>query len=211
MSWSSVRVRPATAEDLSAIVSFAEELREQVGSVVDRKRGRLSPAASRAGLESRYREALGDPERHLVVAVADDDAPLGMALFTVGPANALLDTPAVHVSHAVVADRHKRRGAGKALVAAAASFAEERGLDQVVVSVHPGSREANRFFARLGFAPLAVRRAAPTAVIRRRLQSGDPRPVEHVVRRRPRRLGRLPVSSAVLPLGHAEPERPSAG
>ena len=90
------------------------------------------------------------------------------------------------MSHAVVADRHRRRGAGRALVAAAAAFAEERGLDQLVVSVHPGSREANRFFARLGFAPLAVRRSAPVAAVRRRLPHGEARPpAEHVVRAPP--------------------------
>ena len=78
---------------------------------------------------------------------------------------------------------YQRRGAGKALVAAVTAFAEERGLDQIVVSVHPGSREANRFFARLGFAPLAVRRVAPVAVVRRRLSGADVRPPsEHVVR-----------------------------
>lgn len=193
------------------MVGFGEELREQLGPVAERKRLRLGSASGRAGMESRYAEALDDPDRHLVVAVADDDVPIGMALFTVAPANALLDTPALHVSHAIVAARHKRRGAGKALVAAAAAFAEERGLDQVVVSVHPGSRDANRFFARLGFAPLAVRRVAPTSVIRRSLQSSDARPVEHVVRRRPRRIGRLPISPVVLPLGAADRERPSAG
>ncbi|MCU1591290.1 MAG: family N-acetyltransferase [Frankiales bacterium] len=207
MPRSTVRVRPATADDLPAMLAFGEELREQVNPGVESKRLRVSSASSRAALEVRYAEAVADPDRHLVVAVADDDAPLGMALFTVSPGNALLDTPALHVSHAVVSDRHKRRGAGKALVAAAAAYAEERGLDQVVVSVHPGSRDANRFFARLGFAPLAVRRVAPTTVIRRRLQAGDTRPVEHVVRRRPRRLGRLPASSSPLPLGPADPER----
>ena len=205
MSWTAVRVRPATADDLPALLEFGEELREQLGAALDGKRTRSSPASGRAALETRYREALADAERHLVLAVADDDAPLGMALFTVAPANALLDTPAVHVSHAVVAAKHKRRGAGKALVAAAASFAEERGIDQVVVSVNPGSRDANRFFARLGFAPVAVRRVAPTAVVRRRLHSSDAPPVEHVVRRRPRRLGRLPISPPV-PLGPVDPE-----
>jgi ribosomal protein S18 acetylase RimI-like enzyme len=203
MSWSVVRVRPATEQDIPAMLSFADELH---GPVVDRKRVRLTPASSRAGLSARYVDALHDPQRHLVVAVADDDVPLGMALFSVAPGNALLDAPALHVSHVVVADNQKRRGAGKALVAAAATFAEERGLDQVVVSVHPGSRDANRFFARLGFAPLAVRRVAPTSVVRRRLQSSDAAPVEHVVRRRPRRLGRLPIASAALPLGQVDPE-----
>lgn len=193
------------------MVGFGAELREQLGPAADGKRVRANSKVARAGLESRYLDALQDPGRHLVVAVTDDDVPLGMALFTVAPANALLDAPALHVSHAVVADRHKRRGAGRALVAAAASYAEERGLDQVVVSVHPGSRDANRFFARLGFAPVAVRRVAPTAVIRRGLQAGDPRPVEHVVRRRSRRLGRLPVGPAALPLGRAEPDRPPVG
>jgi ribosomal protein S18 acetylase RimI-like enzyme len=207
MSWSAVRVRPATAVDVPAMLAFGEELREQLNPGLDGKRTRGSFATGRAALQARYTDALADPDRHLVVAVDDVDAPLGMALFTVAPANALLDAPVLHVSHAVVADKNRRRGAGKALVAAAAAFAEERGLDQVVVSVHPGSRDANRFFARLGFAPLAVRRVAPTAVVRRRLQSVDARTVDHVVRRRPRRLGRVPVGPPALPLGHAEPDR----
>jgi ribosomal protein S18 acetylase RimI-like enzyme len=206
MSWSAVRVRAATTEDIPAMLAFADELREQHVPTGDRKRARVTPAASRAGMTARYLEALEDPHRHLVVAVADDDEPLGMALFSVAPANALLDTPALHVSHAIVSDKNKRRGAGKALVAAAASFAEERALDQVVVSVHPAARDANRFFARLGFAPLAVRRVAPTAVVRRRLQTSDAPPVEHAVRRRPHRLRRLPVSMPAVPLGPADPE-----
>lgn len=204
MPWSSVRVRPATPDDLPALLAFADELREQLTPGVDAKRARTAPTG-RPALEARYLEALDDPDRHLVVAVAEDDAPLGMALFSIAPANALLDTPALHVSHAVVADRHKRRGAGKALIASAAAFADEHALEQVVVSVHPSSRDANRFFARLGFAPLAVRRVAPTAVLRRRLHAPDARTAEHVVRRRPRRLGRV-AAGAVVPLGRAEPE-----
>lgn len=200
-----VRVRPATVADLPALLAFDAELREQLLPVAENKRARTQ-LMTQTALETRYLEALADPDRHLVLAIGDGEEPLGMALFSVAPANALLDIPALHVSHAVVADRHKRRGAGKALVAAAAGFAEERGLEQVIVSVHPGSRDANRFFARLGFAPLAVRRVAPTAVVRRRLQSAELRPIAHVVRRRVRRPGRLAVRAAALPLGPAEPE-----
>jgi ribosomal protein S18 acetylase RimI-like enzyme len=204
MPWSAVRVRPATVADLPALLGFADELRDQPLPVLEGKRGRALPATARDTLETRFREALADPDRHLVVAVGEDDAPLGMALFSLGPTNALLDLPALHISHVVVGDGNRRRGAGKALVGAAAAYADERGLDQVVVSVNPGSREANRFFARLGFAPVVVRRVASVAMIRRRLGTAAARPADHVVRLRPRRPGRL--RSAALPLGPAGPE-----
>lgn len=198
MARGALRVRPATEADVPTLLLLGDELRD-AQLPASEAGGRLRGAAARLVLEQRYREALDDPERHLVVVVGEDELVLGMALFTVASANALLDLPAVHMSHAVVADRHKRRGAGKALVQAATSFAEQRGLEQLVVSVSPGSRDANRFFARLGFAPLAVRRVAPVAVVRRRLATED-RSGEHVVRRRPRRGSRLP-SIAPVTLG----------
>ena len=203
----SLSVRPATPQDVPALVAFGEELRDLViapSAEVSRTRG--GPAAARAELQSRYLEALQDPARELVVVVDDADEPLGMALLTVAPANALVDIPAVHMSHAVVGDRHKRRGAGRALVCAAASYAEQRGIEQLVVSVHPGSRDANRFFARLGFAPLAVRRTAPVAAVRRRLGQVEARPVaDHVVRRPRSAVSRRATRLATtLPLGPAD-------
>ena len=200
-------VRPATVGDVPALLAFGEELRDAVlpAAADGGTRPRGTPAVARAQLEQRYLEAIADDDRHLVVVVRDGGEPLGMALLTVAPANALLDLPAVHMSHAVVADRHKRRGAGKALVGAAAAYAEQRGLEQIVVSVHPGSRDANRFFARLGFAPLAVRRVAPVAVVRRRLAQSETLPADHVVRRRPRRVG-LRGGTSKVPLGPADTE-----
>jgi ribosomal protein S18 acetylase RimI-like enzyme len=202
---SGVHVRPATTADLPALLAFGAELRESLlPAVHDGPRPRGTPATAKALLETRYREALADPDRHLVVAVSPGEETLGMALFTVASASPLVDCPAVHVSHVVVADRHKRRGAGKALVAAAAAYAEQRAVEQLVVSVHPGSRDANRFFARLGFAPLAVRRVAPVGVVRRRLAGPQVGVLDGVVQRRPRRGRRTPVSA--VPLGAAEPE-----
>ena len=211
MPWSPVRVRPVPLTDRPVLLELADELREQVLPVEVGTRPRGASAASRvsrASLSQRYAEAIADPERHLVLAVGgrenEAEEALGMAVFVVASLNALLDIPAVHVSHAVVADRHRRRGAGKALVAAAASFAEERGIEQIVVSVHPGSRDAARFFARLGFVPQSVRRTAPVSVVRRRLAPAE-RSVEQVLRRRALR----PVRGRGLgvPLGSApEPE-----
>jgi len=169
----SVRVRPVTEDDLPAILELAAELREQLLPVEGGGRGRPS-TAGRSGLEDRYRDAVADPTRHVVLAVSGSGANeqvLGMAILSVATTNELLDLSSVHMTHAVVAGRHRKRGAGKALVAAAAAFAEERGIEQLVVSVHPGSREAARFFARLGLRPVAVRRTAPVAVVRRRLSA----------------------------------------
>lgn len=198
MGRSVLRVREARDGDLPALVELGEEMRDLLlPTAADTAgAGRPRSAGARSVLEQRYREALASADRRLVVVVDLDDEPLGMALFTVSAANPLVDTPAVHMTHAVVSRRHERRGAGKALVAAAAAYAEERGLEQIVVSVNPGSREGNRFFARLGFAPLAVRRVAPVPVVRRRLAQTELSTMEHVVRRRPRRavaLGPLPA------------------
>lgn len=180
-----VRVRAVTEDDLPVLLELGEELRDQVLPVEGKSRG--ASVASRAALAQRYCEAISDPSRHLVLAVGGKDGEpetaLGMALFTVSTANALVDLPAVHMSHAVVADKHRKRGAGKALVAAAAAYAEERGIEQLVVSVHPGSRDAARFFARLGFAPQAVRRTAPVSVVRRKLTGAER--IVRQTRRRP--------------------------
>lgn len=173
MTWHSVRVRTVTDEDLPVLLALGDELREQLLEAPARGR---TAAAGRAAMEQRYRDAIADPARHLVLAVAgapEQEQVLGMAMFTVATTNALLDIPAVHVTHAVVAGRQRRRGAGRALVAAAAAFADERGIEQLVISVNPTSRDAARFFARLGFAPAAVRRTAPVSVVRRRLASAE--------------------------------------
>lgn len=167
MSWSPVRVRPVTAADLASVLALGGELRERLVAAEAVGRGR---AAAGHAVEARYVDAIADPDRHLVFAVAGDpEQVLGMAMFTVTPSSVLLDTQAVQVTHTVVADKHRKRGAGRALVAAAAAFAEERGIEQLVVSVNPNARDAARFFARLGFAPLAVRRVAPVSVVKRRL------------------------------------------
>lgn len=203
MPRNSLSVRAATADDLPVLLAFDEELRVQLGPAPGSRVG-TEPRTGRSGmqaqadLEQRYLQAIDDPHRHLVLCVRAGGEPLGMALLTVAPANALFDVPAVHLSHAVVPGRHRRRGAGKALVTAAVEHAEALGIGQLVVAVNPGSREANRFFARLGFAPLVVRRVAAVPTVRRRLAEVKT-PVEHELRRRPRRDVRRGVRALVPP------------
>jgi len=48
---------------------------------------------------------------------------------------------------------------------AAVSYADELGVGQLATAVDPGSRDANRFMARLGFGPRATLRFAPVATV----------------------------------------------
>jgi hypothetical protein len=66
-----------------------------------------------------------------------------------------------------------------------------------MTSVYPQLREVNRFYARLGLAPVVVRRAAPTALLRRRL-AADGTPMTSSLARR-RTLAR--VRTAVARVG----------
>jgi ribosomal protein S18 acetylase RimI-like enzyme len=117
---------------------------------------------------------LADPDHRVVVALDEADTVIGAAVLRADTAGGLLDPPSVYVSHLLVGPDHRRRGAGRSLVGAAAAYAEELGVDSVVVGVAPTGRDANRFFARLGFAPLVIRRIAPVASVRRAL-ADDPR------------------------------------
>ena len=63
--------------------------------------------------------------------------------------------------------------------------AERVGAEVIVGNVPAQSREANRFFARLGFGSVIVRRATSTAALRRRLRPGaKPERFEALRRRR---------------------------
>ena len=175
------RVRTATPDDLPALLGLWQELRAAGGR---QAREGLSVAVDDA--EDRLAAAVHDPKCRVVVAVSDEDEIQGMAvlcLTTLGPLSAVR---AVQLNHVVVTDRHRKHGVGHALVAAAATYADEMSAEQVVVGVSPNLREANRFYARLGVTPAVVRRIAPVSVRRRRLSAPE-HPVaslEELTRRR---------------------------
>lgn len=180
-----IHVRPATPDDAPVLTRFADQVRSLPAGT---RHGR--PPASAEVLD-RYEALLTNPARRVVLAVDDADTVLGMAVLTLDVAGELLDVPVVRVSHLVVDRAHRRRGAGRALVAAAASYAGELSVEHVSLGAATTDREANRFLARLGFAPVMVRRIAPVAVLSRHLalpESVDT-PV-HVVRRHSRAVRR---------------------
>lgn len=182
MSRGNVRVRPAVAADVSAFVGFVGELRAATG-------GRS--AYPRAGhgdeqeLAARFEE-IREGSRWQVLMATDQitDEPLGMAILSLDEVSALVGTPVVHLSHLVVAAAHRRRGIGRMLMSAAVLRAEEIGCDHMMVGITTGGRDAHRFFARLGFAPLLSRRIATVGTLRRTLGLNEPAHDRHVARRR---------------------------
>jgi ribosomal protein S18 acetylase RimI-like enzyme len=163
-----VRVRTATVDDVDALVALVGGM-DDLGPV----RGRAVARRRPDGFRTQCERLLTDPGHRVVVALGEDDAVVGAAVFGAETAGGLLDPPSVYVSHLLVDPAHRKRGAGRALVAAAAGYADELGVDSVVVGVAPTGRDANRFFARLGFAPMVIRRIAPVAVLRRALVTAD--------------------------------------
>ena len=69
---------------------------------------------------------------------------------------------------------YRRHGVGRVLMEAAVAFAEERGIDHVASAAVAGSRDANRFMARLALGPYAILRLAPTHVIKSKLSAQGP-------------------------------------
>lgn len=166
-----ISIRAATADDVPVLLDMWTELRQHGV----RRSASHSSDQLLAEVAHRYVQTIADASCRLVVAITGEDV-VGMALFTVMNSSTLLDVPTIQVSHLYVAGGHRRRGVGRCLISAAAAYADENGVDQVMASVTPGLRDANRFYARLGFAPTVVRRVAPLAVLRRQLATDEARP-----------------------------------
>jgi GNAT superfamily N-acetyltransferase len=165
----SVDVREAVPGDLPDLLAMWDELRN-LGGRVDR----TLPASSEDGVLDRLGSIRDDPASRVLVATIDG-ATAGLVLLTTTTYAPLFDLTAVHLDYLYVRDGFRRRGAGHALLAAAVAMADEVGAEHLLTSVFPHLRETQRFYARLGFGAVAVRRSVPVSMLRRRL-SGEPRP-----------------------------------
>ena len=176
----SVFVRQASRKDAGELLDMWSELRE-----LTRTMDRAAPVPTERGVHERLDAAEADPNLRILVAELDDQV-AGMAVLTHQPYAVLFDTRSVHLHFMHVRPAHRRRGVGHALVAAAAAFAEEVGAEQMMTSTLPQTRDENRFFARLGFSPVVIRRAATVATVRRRLaaDAGTVTAVEDLLARR---------------------------
>lgn len=184
---SRVDVRAAGPADLPVLLSLFRELEPAASALLRRGRALVGPRDDEATTAG-FCCALADPARRVALAELDG-TPVGFGVFALTPTGPLVDAPCVRADPLVVARRARRRGVGKALMTAALEFAEEHDTTVLSVSVRHTDRDANRYFARLGFVPSATRRVAPASTVRRALGVPRPEPAGALaLRRRPREL-----------------------
>ena len=183
-----VVTRRATLADLPELLRLWGELR-QLGARAERA---LNPVAT-PDVPVRLADAIGAADCHVMIACVDGE-PAGMAVCRSVQPDPLSDSRVLHVCHLVVDRQHRRRGVGRSLIAAAVELADCEHIEHVGVELYPSVRDASRFYARLGFAPVTMQRVAPVQVLRRRL-SGDATTVrlDDLVRRRTRMRRPLPA------------------
>jgi GNAT superfamily N-acetyltransferase len=186
-SRSRVVTRTARATDLPAVLALVRQHRAEAHAE-DVLSGHIRPHAAASG----FRRLLEDDAHRVVLAVlpgpADgsgpDEVPVGLAVLGLDPLSLVLGNPQVTVDTFVVHREHRRCGTGVLLLAAAAAYGEENSASHVVAAVGGHEAERQRFFARMGFAPLTTRRIVPVETLTRSLATWRRRGVTVPVARR---------------------------
>ena len=156
--------------------------------------GTTPEAAQRLALDGTLRHALQRNDVAAFIAFVDS-RPAGYLVLSDSTRSLLVDSPCVTIDMLYVDPAHRRLGVGRTLLAAASRHADRLGAEHVASLVPAQDRDANRFFARLGFAPETVRRVTSFATLQRKL-AGEPRPqrvsLDLLQRRRDLRAARAP-------------------
>jgi GNAT superfamily N-acetyltransferase len=117
---------------------------------------------------------LGDRPGERLVVAEYDGAFAGAVYLKAATYSPVNPEPVLQVHSPAVVPEHRRHGVGKLLVECAVTWAEELGIGHIATAASSGSREANRFMARLALGPQAVLRMAPTPVVRAKLSARYP-------------------------------------
>lgn len=144
--------------------------------------GSTPEAAARAVADGRIREALQRPDVRAWVARLDGVG-VGFIVTSENPFG-LSAHAEVAIDQLFVDRRARRHGVAHALLDVVVTQAERSGAEVIVSNVPTQSREANRFFARLGFGSVVIRRATSTSALRRRLNPGAKPELLETLRRR---------------------------
>jgi GNAT superfamily N-acetyltransferase len=159
MTRSLVSLRAASAAD-------APYLAELWADVI-RRAGREDQVAD---VEAVLARVEASTDERIVVAEYDGEF-AGAVHLHATTMSALNQEPVVRALSPHVLPRFQRHGIGSALMDTAVSWAEELGIGHVATAAVAGSRDANRFMARIALGPYAVLRVATTHAVRSRLSA----------------------------------------
>jgi GNAT superfamily N-acetyltransferase len=171
--------------------------------------GRVPGHSTTSGFE----RLLASPDHRVVLAVLPEagdgrnEVPVGLAILGIDPLSVVLGVPQVTVDNLVVHREHRRGGVGASLLAAAASYAAEVGADHVVAAVGGHEAERQRFFARMGFAPLTTRRIVAVDALARSLSAWQRCWLTPPAPRRPTVIARRRALTAPFPVLDAAVDR----
>ena len=162
MMRSLVTLRNAVPEDAEALAGLWSDVIRRTG---------LDEQV--ADLRSVIERVTGVADERVVVAEYDGSVAGAVHLraTTITPLNL---EPVVQAISPHVFPQFRRHGVGRALMEAAVQFAEERGIGHVASAAVAGSRDANRFMARLALGPHATLRVAPTQTVKAKLSAQSP-------------------------------------
>ena len=160
-----MRVRQATADDVPSLVALFQEL--------DRMQADWRVFTPRPGfydeVGAKYQEAINNPDA-VVLAVEDDEGEVvGMAYGEARTPSRFSDERALELSGVVVRAGYRGRGVGRALVAEAARFANDRGIEYVELKTFSPNRGAMEFWEELGFSPRVIQLTSETRELLERL------------------------------------------
>jgi len=160
MARNSISVQPVTtAEQRDAITGLWLSSSVEAG---------VSPeVASRRASHGTVSMALQRPEVHAHLAYLDG-RPAGFLVATESIMRFGEDDELV-IEQIYVEKAARHQGVARALLHTATGVAECLGFDRIASAVPSSAREANRFFARLGFGPAVTRRVASVSAVRRRV------------------------------------------
>lgn len=162
MTRSTITLRPAVPGDAPLLATLWTELLRK-GNDAQRIADCLA-VIDRADASS---------DERLVVAMQDDQV-AGAVYLVATTVSPLYLEPMVKSLAPTVFPQFARRGVGAALMDAAVTFAEERGIPNIAAAASTSSRDGNRFLARLALTPVATLRLAPTSSVRARLMALRP-------------------------------------
>lgn len=157
MTRSQVTLRSATPEDAALLAELWVDVIRRAG-----------PEEQAEDVAAVIAAVAVSSDQRIVVAEYDGQV-AGAVHLQATTMSALNLEPVVRALSPHVLPRFRRHGIGTALMDAAVAWAEELGVGHVATAAVAGSRDANRFMARIALGPYAVLRVATTHAVRSRL------------------------------------------